>query len=432
MGIPHKALYCKRIIFSLFTIFGMLAMLSHHANAQSTLYVVKNITVDVTAENSVSAQEKAFEQAQKKAYDQLVDRLVEEGQVEGIKTADNDTISTFIRDFEVTNERLSATRYIGTYTFRFRETAIAQYFSNSGVTFTQAQSRPLLVLPVIQIRGKNMLWSEENVWMQAWSRIQVSPGVVPVEVPIGDLSDINDIDNNQPLRYERSKLNRMLSRYNASEAAIMIAVPDQNLALSRTSADKAIGTLRLSIYRTDRAQAEHVNDIILEGQPEESVGQLYDRAVLAGHKALQSDWKRKTGASSAERNNYTVNVPLRSLREWVKIYNALNSTPGLDSITINSMRKSLANVYFAFRGNEDKLRRALIRSGLEISQPYANGNNAEQILYDLKIAEFRSPSGFIDRETQPVKPKAAGEKRDNAGPFHNIIGNGNTATVHTF
>lgn len=430
MGIPHKAIDCKRIIFSL--LLGLCYVFSSAAFAQTSLYVVKDVTVDVTAQDSVTAQEMAFEQAQVKAFNILAERLVDEGQINAARNAGNETIAGMIQDFEVTNERLSATRYIGTYTFRFRETAVSNYFSNTGVTFTQTQSRPLLILPVMQIRGKNTLWSEENIWMKAWSRNQVSAGVVPVEVPIGDLSDIADIDDNEPLRYERSKLNRMLTRYNASEAAIMIAVPDQNLALSRTIDEIAIGTVRLSIYRTDRAQAEHVKDIILETTPQETVAQIYDRAVFAGHKALQSDWKQKTGASNAERTGYTANIALNNLREWVKINNALNSTPGLDSITINYMRRTGANLFFAFRGNEEKLRRALQRAGLSLGQPYADSKNPENILYDIQIAQY-SVKPQPDIATMRAGGQSGGaEKRNNSGPFQNIINQNRNATVHTF
>lgn len=390
MGIHHKAFHCKNIMAAILVCF---AFISSQAQAYDTIYVVDNVKVDVMADNSVTAQEQAFDKAQVQAFKVLAQRMVAEGQAKSVKTPNVATISTMIKDYEVKNEQISAVRYIGTYIFRFRESAVDQFFSVSGVSYITKSSQPLMVLPVYQSKGKNTIWSEGNLWMQAWARTRVSNALVPVEVPIGDLSDINDIDDNDVLRYERTKLSRMLARYNASEAAIMIAVPDYTLESTNTEADIAKGRLRVSIYRTDRAQAEHVGDITIEADGIETVAALYDRAVTKGHSALQKSWKRKTVSSAAQAQKYSMRASFQNMREWVAIQRSINNMSGINDVRITSIRKGNAKLSLSFRGNESQLSTALARKGLKLLRSDVSTQGEPDVLYDVFLSGSKS-TGF--------------------------------------
>ncbi len=390
MGIQHHAFNCKIIIF--FAVYIIISLFFvAPAAAYNSLFIVENVKVDVTAKDSVTAQEQAFEKAQTKAFGVLARRMVDEGQVDTVSKPDSLTISSLIQDYEVTNEQLSAVRYVGTYRFRFRDEAVKKFFSVSGVSFTETRSKTLLVLPVFQKNGKNTIWSQSNLWMGAWSRAQLSAELVPVEVPIGDLDDISDIDDAQALSYKRGKLDRMLGRYNAEEAAIMVAVPDIMLAGLALS-DKAAGRLRISIYRTDRARAEFVQDIRLEANGNERVSKFYDRAVKRAFSALQKDWKNKTAVSAAQNELFHLRAPFKSLKQWVKVQNALRATSGISDFSILSVKRTEAFVAFTFRGDARRLRDHLALKGLIMgegtrnpaSQGFtANGRTAPELVYDV-------------------------------------------------
>ena len=62
MGIPHKAFDFKGIVILLALIPVFFA--SQAVAQENPLFVVEGVNVDVTAENSVAAQQKAFEEAQ--------------------------------------------------------------------------------------------------------------------------------------------------------------------------------------------------------------------------------------------------------------------------------------------------------------------------------------------------------------------------------
>ncbi|MGH1456640.1 MAG: DUF2066 domain-containing protein [Alphaproteobacteria bacterium] len=412
MGIPHQDMNCKLIILSIYFIFTAVFW-SSNAQAYDSIFVVEGVEVDVTAENSVTAQDKAFEKAQVQAFEILSKRMVDDAQATSLPMPDSLTISSFIQDYEITSEQLSAVRYIGTYTFRFREKAVSDYFSVSGVSYTNTSSNTLLVLPIFQKHGKNTVWSEDNIWLTRWSNENLSGGLVPVEVPIGDLADIADIDDNNALSYNRRNLDRMLGRYGASEAAVMIAVPDMTLLSVTSGSDTAKGRLRISIYRTDRATAEHVQDIELQANGSETRDKLYSRAVLQSYAVLQKDWKNKTLASAADTQNYYVRVSFRTAKQWSTIRQALLTTSGLRSFQIMSLKKNEAVLSFSYRGDAYHLRNALRGDALILGDPYQY--NEGSMIYDLKYG-YKKQGQKTFTNPQSVEP-AAGEEVNGVHTF---------------
>ncbi len=404
MGIHHHAFNCKHIIRVFLTIFSSL-LFSQSVNASNPLFIVQGVKVDVTADNSVAAQEKAYRKAQAIAFSVLAGRMVAEAQANTVNNPGFDTVATLVQDYEITSEQISAVRYIGTYTFRFNDNAVSKFFAVSGVEYTDQSSNTLLVLPIFQKDGQNSIWSQGNLWLDAWSNARLARGLVPVEVPIGDLMDIDDIDDRNALRYERVKLDRMLERYDAKEAAIMIAVPDIALLGVSSSRGKAIGRLRISIYRTDRIKAEHVKDIVLTADGNETRKALYARAVEDANKTLQKDWKNKTVTSIAQSQLFHVRIPLKDLKQWVKAKNTLQRVGTLSSLTVLAMSKNEARVVFEFRGDEERLRSYLSRTAFKLGDGYnnpnshgytANGRNAPNVIYDLFYAGFKH---------KPIAPK---------------------------
>ena len=430
MGIQQTAFYCKHIIIFSFLFIALALVLAVPQRAlayDSSLFVVEGVKVDVTADDAVSAQEQAFEQAQLQAFKILANRMVAEGDITNMADPDANTIASMIKDYEVSNEKISAVRYVGEYTFHFDPKAMGNYFSISGVQYTDTKSKPLLVLPVFQTNGKTTIWGPENLWLKTWASTQFGATLVPMEVPIGDLDDVADINDDNALRFERKSLDRMLLRYNAREAAIMIAVPDRALS-ELTEEQPAAGNLRISIYRTDRGSAEYVSDFVLQAQNGQSVKALYEQAVLHGLQALQKNWKKRTAASAAQSQYFYVRMPVDNLSELVEAQSVLRTLPGLTNISIVSVKPVEARLLLTFRGDETRLREAL-RSGSSylLSQPYGKDEEAIrssstqianlQVMHDLyhrnKASKMRRPSRFYTppAHRQNVQPPPATNSR---------------------
>jgi hypothetical protein len=461
MGIPQTAFYCKHIIAFSFLFIALALVLAVPENAyasDSSLFVVEGVKVDVTADDAVSAQEQAFEQAQVRAFDILANRMVAETDVSNMATPDASIIASMIKDYEVSNEQISDVRYVGEFTFRFDPKSLGNYFSISGVQYTDTKSKPLLVLPVLQKDGKTSIWGPDNLWMKGWASTQFGAALVPVEVPIGDLEDVADINDDNALRFERKSLDRLLMRYNAREAAIMIAVPDSVLATLQPE-QKATGSMRISIYRTDRGSAEYVSDFLLHPDNEQSVTQFYDQAVMQGFQALQKNWKKRTAASAAQSQFYYVRMPIDGLDELVKVQEVLRTLPGLSQISVISVKPVEARLLLTFRGNEERLREVLHSgSAYLLSQPYGKDEGAMlssspqianlQVMYDLfhrnKSARMKrsAPREYNYRSISPQNVQSgvqqnepalqAEEQKQPASSFEPLSGSDDSSDVHTF
>lgn len=359
------------------------------ARAANPLFIVKDVQVDVTDENALAAKESAFAQAQAIAFSILKDRLLNDASSFS-QEIDPSAISTLVKDYEVTNERLSAVRYIGTYTFRFDDKATERYFSQLGVAFSDVQSKPVLILPFYQTAGDTILWDRKNTWLQAWQKESMMPGLVPFEVPMGDLQDVRDIGNNQVLTYDDAKLSRMLTRYGTSEAVLAIAVPDYK--------NQAVQALSIYIYRTDRAGPEYVTDIQIRPGYAKDLDVLMAEGVQKVQQTLQRDWKAKTSVQTGARQVLRVKTQFHSREEWFSIQHNLSNMVGVHDVVLHSLTPHSAELDLAFKGSLDRLKIALAQADFDLTEPritsdfgYASmeyGNQAP-VIYELKYNKQR-------------------------------------------
>lgn len=87
-------------------------------------YTVAGITIDQPTTDATTARDEALGAALAKAYEQLRERRAAAG--ETLPAAEVGALWKIMQDFEVADERISATRYAGTFTIRFRSTAVAE------------------------------------------------------------------------------------------------------------------------------------------------------------------------------------------------------------------------------------------------------------------------------------------------------------------
>lgn len=338
------------------------------ANASDTAYVVDRIKVDVTAENAATAREKALAKAQKKAFQALAGRLLSEKEMLTFEMPDMQVLSSLVQDFEILEERLSHVRYVGTYRFRFRENAIRDFFSNRGIAHTDVSSKPVLILPFYQKGSRNLLWSENNPWLEAWKTAGGTRGLVPVAVPIGDLQDITDINEDKALEADWEGVDDMRKRYGAGEVMILLAVPQTDSSTGR------INALHVDIYTLSENRAEYANSMEIRHRGSESNGELFARAALSVKDKLQRLWKSMTIVDPGETNEITVRVGFSGLDEWVETKSALDRIKMLDGYTIESLNPEEAYINIKFKGDETRLRLALSQKNLVLSQPQVSFN----------------------------------------------------------
>lgn len=197
--------------------------------------IVSDVMIDRTADNAVQAREQAMTEARRVAFQRLAEKNLTPAAYATFRMPDDRTIATLVQDFEIKGEQLSSTRYVASFTVRFREavrnyinvpqavrevtapattpswrqmpgdqsvvpgegtvvidgeadgTAQAIPFGQTAqgqqaaaqTQYGQAQAAaaprvnvPVLLLPYYEnMAGKTVLWDDVNPWRDAWQRM---------------------------------------------------------------------------------------------------------------------------------------------------------------------------------------------------------------------------------------------------------------------
>lgn len=83
--------------------------------------VVTDVVVDKEAANAVVAREQAMADSRRAAFMKLAERNMSPEAFKSYKPPKDSDIAMLVQDFEVQDEQMSATRYVGTFTVRFRD-----------------------------------------------------------------------------------------------------------------------------------------------------------------------------------------------------------------------------------------------------------------------------------------------------------------------
>lgn len=386
MAILYKTFNSARIVFfALLLAFSALAG-AGIARADDPVYTVEDVTVDVTSDSAAKAREEAFAQAQQQAFGELAARMIDETARDAYATTDPAAISPMIQDFEVTQEKLSRVRYVGTYTFRFDPGSVKSYFSAKGASYSDARSAPTLVLPFLRAGNKTVLWDENNVWMQAWGRAGELKGRVPLMIPIGDVMDVSDFAGDDMDDYDPARLRAMTARYDASEAVFVMAVPDERLLATAPDAT-AQGLLNVQIFSAGSDSSQLAKTLTIAPDGGETASALYDRAVKQVRAALQGDWKSgETGETAgpatlgAQSARIEARVYFSGLSEWARAQREIAGTYGVRDFMVKSLSPTQALVELAYQGDLENLRLALAQNRMTLT-PSAAGGHA----YDLRL-----------------------------------------------
>jgi hypothetical protein len=362
---------------------GLCAGLPARAQDQSA-FTVAGVRADASAQSATKARESAFAQAQTAAFTTLAARLVPAQDLGRLKTPDAATIATLIQDFEITNERLSSVRYIGTYTFRFDPVAVQTFLAGRGLTRIENPVVPdappsvsglTLVLPFLEDSGRTVLWTEDNPWRQAWQ----AGARAPIVLPAGDVDDMRAIPDGAAMTYDPAALKEMTARYGAARAVVALArrLPDPRQP-------SATGSMEVSLYRAEASGPHWIRTVSV---PAASGVDLYAQGVRDVSAALTDS---SAGASaSVARSPLTLYLAFSGPDEWMATHRALESFSGLSGLEIVSLTPRRAVLRAAFAGDEPTFLAQSHTQGLSVS-PAGTGPS-----YTVCLEAYCAPSGVV-------------------------------------
>ncbi len=351
------------------------------AQAQSSdVYAVGGVDIDTTGADDLAAKRAGVAEAKRRAFETLIDRLTLDAQAASVAVPDPDRLEFLIRDVTFDEEKFGGGRYLAELTVRFQPDAIRQFMRREGIAFAEIQSRPLVVVPVLQRPGAApVLWFGGNEWLEAWMARRVPRGLVPVLSPLGDLEDIAAIDAQTALAGDATALKGFADRYQAGGVVVAHAQPDASGERMSVAVNvQAPGWSPVSTVVAFQAPAAASGADAAENAPAESsdgagpgdredAPSIHERAVEGVIGLLEEAWTRENLIRhDATATVIAMRAPLGKLGDLVAVRRALDSAPPVRAVALERLTTGEADLEVEFVGDIYQLQTALLQAGLTL------------------------------------------------------------------
>lgn len=353
MAFPGIWRHCRGLLTAV-----ILGLSAASAWAQSgAVYTATGIDVDVTGDIA-TLRDTALLQGQRLGLQKVLTQIAPAERVQALTLPDDNVISGWVQDFEIEQEKISATHYIGRFTFRFLAEPVQQFLAANNVAFAQVQTRRLLVLPVYTDEtGASTLWGPANLLMLPWGAKAPTASLVPMTLPSGDVADSTTLSATQALAGDLQRLGALAQRYGAGDVLVMEAK-------AAPVASDGTETLSIAATRYGRAATTRFADSVTGDAAtlEDLLTQSVERTIAW----VQGQVREANLVDASKQTTLTLDVPLASLKQWVDIKRQLGGVPSLKSVRLVSLTKTLAVLEISFLGDVPQFQRSLAEQDLAL------------------------------------------------------------------
>ena len=327
--------------------------------ARADLFVVPGVIVSMAAGSSVEAKAQAEASAKEKAFRRLAERLVVQDDLAVIDNLPVARIDSTIASVQVLDEVITGTTFDGRFNFRFDPPATRKLLAELGLRYTEVQSRPYVVVPVYGNGGEAVLWDDPNPWRAAWENFGgTGDGLVPVEVPLGDLQDVSAVDAAGAISGDRRGLGDLAGNYNALGAVVAKA-----LVTGNPTSGGASMALTVSSYGEVLGQPLSVT---LTQAPDEQDTAFFERGVIAVLQGLEASWKEANAVPYPPASVIEVRALASALQDWLLIRKELEGEALVSGLRILTMQRGAVKIAVTHRGTAGQLQNALDQRGLSL------------------------------------------------------------------
>ena len=343
------------------------------AAERDELYTVKNVAVDETASNAAEARDRAIKSAQNKALSILARRLVTSEDISRLTSLSSDETALLIEGIDLLEEKLSGVRYIAKLNVRFRPEAVRAMLGQSNVHYSESKAKPVLILPVWQAGNVMRLWDLPNPWFAAWRNHRVETGVLPIEIPLGDIVDLRQMPVTTAVNGNLGALVKMARRYGADSAAVVKASPLGGDEGSILVSIKHYGTV--SVIGTDSFSIP-IGEDGMEATLIEAAQVTADR--------LEDGWKRISMVNTGVNQQLRVGMSITGIEDWVALRQRLQGLSMITLVQPLSMTTDYIEANLIYQGELDALEVALARENLQLVPLRDSGFGYHETNYELR------------------------------------------------
>ena len=379
---------------------GLLALcitLSAGAVKADSIYTVRDLAVDTSAESAAEARSVALANGQQRALERLLRRLVLAEDQVLLPVLETTQIAALVDGYEINKELVSSIRYRANIIVYFNKDLVRKLLQQRKIRFAETRSNDVLVVPVFDAGGGANLWFEPSDWRTAWLARPANEGLIPLILPLGDVMDMAAIEAAEALAPSHEALLGLAERYGTQEVVVALAfldLPDPaveddldvDAAGVSDASDAPLGDaaetglsnsrrvrgpvegaiLQLTIHRVG-ATTQSTTSELLRGAQSESMESLLARAVQRVVAHVESDWKQANMLRFGRENEMHIMVPLNSLADWVETRRRLRELAVVVSVDLATLSRGQANVLLRYFGEKEQLMLGLAQSNLALN-----------------------------------------------------------------
>ncbi|MGD8326769.1 MAG: DUF2066 domain-containing protein [Sphingomonadales bacterium] len=346
----------KRFTIILTAIF-LAALPSLAQTPDQNVFSVSGVKVDVSAGSASDARNIALIDGQREAFSKLYRKLVAEEDWAYEPTLANDQLTPLIQSFEVRDERTSDTRYIATLDVSFDPENMRELLGGLRVSFAETRTKPTLVLPLLTMAGTDILWGQQNIWLDAWRAFPTGASLIHYIIPNNDLNDQRLLSPRHLLSLRPDRIKAHLDAYETSEVLVVHAKLQRAGLTGSTS-------LNVKTYRG--VTMAPLFEILVTQQKGEDLAALLNRAVSRIDSTLSEAWKAKVLIQYGSQENMQVHVDISDYEDWRDIFSRLEAITQIRSLNVESLAFDQARLSFDYYGGIEQLQVALGEQSLAL------------------------------------------------------------------
>lgn len=331
------------------------------AHAADDVFEVKGVPVDVKADTAAEARRVALSRGERRAFYALLHRLTLAEDQERIPELNGEEISGYVLDFSVSEEKASSVRYIARLDYRFKPDQIRGMLRAYGIPFAETRSKPMAVLPVMEIGAATVLWDEPNPWRRAWGLRDKPVGLVPIILPLGDLQDVSTVGAAEAMAGDPARLAAIAQRYGAAGTIVAhnnITVPPGSNRQQMTA----------TLYRPSDPYPVESNTITINQRDGENLDGMMTRLVDETQRRIENLWKHRNLILETGTGILAVTVPITGLTDWLAVRDQMRSIGIIRNADVVLMSRDQVRVNIHYVGGPDQLVTALEQANLSLLQ----------------------------------------------------------------
>lgn len=385
----------------------VLALSAADAIAADAVFVVQRVPVLADGASATAAKDAAQMQGRRRAMDLLLRRLTIEadwpylprlaaGQPASAAATPTRTpvslgdagLQNLEAGFEVYDEKSSASTYRAIITYRFKPDAVRRLLRSAAIPFSETQTLPALVLPVLETGQGLYLWESNNPWLAAWRGRSFLNELTPIRAPAGGAADVAKATARQALSLDSAAMEALARQYQVAQVIVAHARLDRSggddrlsvrllnayrdtAAASVTPTDEESGVENVALAAAAMAgeaqTAAKVGDVLASGvytEPTGRFGALAAKSIDSVVSRYGASWKTKTLIDYSKEAALETTAFFQSVDDWARIRAGLNATPLVGAIQVFAMSPRGAELRLKVYGDPSRLTVALDAYGV--------------------------------------------------------------------